>query len=120
MKRGRKKQNNCKQKNDANNSSKTYSLSINEADLMELGLFESEKTAKVNNNDNKTDQLEENSMQTQFDNFLNEAIDEASSALGELVKNTVYTELERSFNMPKTESRKELMNFPTLYIKSSV
>ena len=55
--------------------------------------------------------------QCKFDEYLIEAIDEALSSLGAPVKNTVYFQLENSFNMPKNEIPKQIDEFTDIMHK---
>ncbi len=100
-----------------NCSLETSSLSIDESDLLDLGLFDSEKTEKTNNVDSKTCAQISNTARTKFDELLSEAVDETLSLLGEPVKNTVYFQLENSFNIPKKEIPKQIDEFSDIIHK---
>jgi hypothetical protein len=52
-----------------------------------------------------------NSLQERFDGFLIEAIDEALTSLGAPVKNTIYFQLENSFNISKSEIPQQIDEF---------
>ncbi len=104
-------------KND-NSSLESSSLSIDESDLVDLGLLDSEKTEKINNDDTKTDsQIDNISAQTKFDDLLSEAVDETLSLLGEPVRNTIYFQLENSFNIQKKEIPKQIDEFSDIIHK---
>ncbi|HUK85166.1 MAG TPA: hypothetical protein VLU95_04820 [Candidatus Acidoferrum sp.] len=91
------------------------SISIAEPDLLDLGLFNSEKT---NCNDNATcSQIDDITAQTKFDELLSEAVDETLSSLGETVKNTIYFQLENSFNIPKKEIPNQIDEFSNIIQK---
>jgi hypothetical protein len=93
-------------------SFKATSLSINKPDLIDIGIFNSEKTEKTDDDGNRIDSVPDTiSAQRKFDECLIEAIDEALSSLGEPVKNTVYFQLENSFNMPKNGIPKQIEEF---------
>ncbi len=112
------KQNDSSSQKKAENSLETSSISIDESDLIELGIFESEKTEQPNNNETKTDsQINNQSSQAKFDELLSEAIDESLSLLGEAVKNTVYFQLENSFNISKKEIPKQIDEFSDIMRK---
>ena len=91
------------------------SLTIDESDLLDLGMFDSEKT---NNNESKQNsQIDTNSARAKFDELLSEAVDETLSLLGEPVKNTVYFQLENSFSIPKKEIPKQIDEFSDIMHK---
>ena len=104
--------------NNIKSSLKTTSLSINKSDLIEIGIIDSEKTEKIGETGNSKNVLsDKTSPQRKFDECLLEAIDEALSSLGEAVKNTVYFQLENSFNMPKNEIPKQIDEFTDIMHK---
>jgi hypothetical protein len=94
------------------------SLSINNSDLIEIGIFDSQKTNKTDNEGNRKDSRHDKiSAERKFDEYLLEAIDEALTSLGEAVKNTVYIQLENSFNMPKKEIPMQIDEFTDIIHK---
>jgi hypothetical protein len=98
-------------------SLETSSLSIDESDLLDLGLYDTEKTQKTNNDDSITRVKIDNTAQIKFDQLLSEAVDETLSLLGEPVKNTVYFQLENSFNIPKKNIPKQIEEFSDIIHK---
>ncbi len=113
-----KNENRSQNQNGIKSSLETESLSIDQSDLLDLGIFDPEKTEKINNDNNKTDtQIDNISAQTKFDELLSEAVDEALSLLGEPVKNTVYFQLENSFNIPKKEIPQQIDEFSDIIHK---
>jgi len=94
------------------------SLSINESDLVEIGIFDSQKTDKTDDEGNRKDSSRDKiSAERKFNEYLLEAIDEALISLGEAVKNTVYIQLENSFNMPKKEIPMQIDEFTDIIHK---
>jgi len=99
-------------------SFKATSLSINKPDLIDIGIFDSEKTEKTDDDGNRIDSVPDTiSAQRKFDEYLIEAIDETLSSLGAPVKNTVYFQLENSFNIPKNEIPKQIDEFTDIIHK---
>ena len=94
------------------------SLSINESDLVEIGIFDSQKTDKTDDECKRKDSSRDKiSAERNFNEYLLEAIDEALISLGEAVKNTVYIQLENSFNMPKKEIPMQIDEFTDIIHK---
>ena len=93
-------------------SSKTTAVSIEKPELLEISTFESEKTEKIEDKCSRMSSTEDtSSIQRKFDEYLLEAIDEALTSLGALVKNTIYFQLENNFNIPKNEIPKQIDEF---------
>ena len=116
-KTGSKKEYDSPGQKDTKGSLKATSLSINKPDLIEIEIFDSEKTEKIDDNGSKIGMLSDMSTQRKFDEYLLEAIDEALTSLGAPVKNTVYFQLENSFNMPKNEIPKQINEFTDILHK---
>jgi len=96
-----------------NNSSNASSLSIQRTDLLEITLFDPERP-----DSNSGEQTpNEDSAQKKFNDYLIEAVDEALTTLGEPVKNTVYFQLENSFNIPKNEIPDQIDKFTNIMHK---
>jgi hypothetical protein len=110
-------QNDFSRRKSINCSLETSSLSIDESDLLDLGLYDPEKTEKTINANSKTCVQSDNTAQIKFDQLLSEAVDETLSLLGEPVKNTVYFQLENSFNIPKKEIPKQIEEFSNIIHK---
>ncbi len=90
-----------------NNLSNVNSLSIQNTDLLEINLFDSEKQ-----DDKLLDQTtSEISAQKKFNEYLIESIDDALTSLGEPVKNTVYLQLENNFNITKNKIPDQIVEF---------
>jgi hypothetical protein len=79
-------------------SSETSLLSTEKKDLLEINLFDSEKTDQC-----RPDQTPQVNLVQKFNECLIQAVDEALTSLGEPVKNTVYFQLENNFNITKNE-----------------
>ena len=97
-------------------SCKTTSTSSNKRILFGIDIFESQKTEKADISSNEL-LASEILAQGKFDRFLIESIDEALSSLGVPVKNTVYFQLENSFNIPKNEIPKQIDKFSDIIHK---
>jgi hypothetical protein len=110
-------QNDFSRQKSSNCSLETSSLSIDESDLVDLGLYDPEKTEKIKNAESKTCVQIDNTALTKFDELLSEAVDETLSLLGEPVKNAVYFQLENSFNIPKKEIPKQIEEFSDIIHK---
>ena len=87
------------------------------SDSVHIGVIGSETTEKSNEENNKMNSLSGISQDRMFDEYLFEAIDEVLSSLGEPVKNTLYFQLENSFNMPKNEIPKQIEEFTNIIHK---
>jgi hypothetical protein len=93
-------------------SSKANSFSINKLNLIDVGNIDFEKTEEISDDDNGNDELSfKISTIRKFDEYLIESIDEALTSLGAPVKNTVYFQLENSFNLRKNEIPKQIDEF---------
>ena len=78
----------------------------------------SEKTDRMDQEENRIDSLTcDFSQQKMFDEYLSEAIDEVLTSLGEPVKNTLYFQLENSFNIPKEEIPTQIDQFTDIIHK---
>jgi hypothetical protein len=101
-----------------NSPSEANLLAVQKNDLLEISLFDTDKTEKTGNDTNRLEQaLKEISPQAKFDKYLIEAIDETFSSLGEAVKNTVYFKLENNFNIPKNEIPEKIDEFTDIIHK---
>ena len=88
------------------------SLSIQKKELLEINLFDTEKTDK-----NKPDKAHNESLAQKFNEYLIQSVDEALTSLGEPVKNTIYFQLENNFNIPKNEIPDQIEEFTNIMHK---
>lgn len=88
------------------------SLSIQKKELLEINLFDTEKTDK-----NKPDQAHYESLAQKFNEYLIQSVDEALTSLGKPVKNTIYFQLENNFNIPKKEIPNQIKEFTNIMHK---
>jgi hypothetical protein len=97
---------------------KSTSNSSNKSDSIEIGVIGTEKTERMDQEENRTESLPcDFSQQKMFDDYLFEAIDEVLTSLGEPVKNTLYFQLENSFNIPKNEIPMQIDQFTDIIHK---
>lgn len=105
-------------KNNNEDTSKETSLLVERPDLIEIELFDHEKTEKKDEGCNKMALVSKTtSAQRDFDEYLCEAIEEVLSTMGEPVKNTVYFQLENRFNIPKNKIPKQIDEFTDIMHK---
>ena len=100
-------------KGGTNSLTEASSLSIQKTDLLEISLFDPEKSDP--NYLKKTP--DEVLAQQKFNECLIQAVDEALTSLGEPVKNTVYFQLETSFNIPKNQIPDQIEEFTNIMHK---
>lgn len=94
-----------------NNSSSIEKIeSIQKTELLEINLFDPEKS----NSNNAGKDLNKMTAQKKFNEYLIQAVDEALISLGEPVKNTVYFQLENNFNIPKNEIPNQIDEFTNI------
>jgi hypothetical protein len=98
-----------KNKTGSKKESSFNATTIDKPDLIEMGIVVTEK--REDNSSTIVSLPDEISAQKKFDEYLIEAIDNALTSLGAPVKNTVYLQLEVSFNMTKNEIPKQIDEF---------
>jgi hypothetical protein len=111
---GSKSESDFRDQKDTKGSLKATPLSVDKPDLIEIRIFDSEKTDE---NGSKNCLLSDISREIKFDEYLSEAIDEALTSLGAPVKNTVYFQLENNFNIPKNEIPRQIDEFTDIMHK---
>jgi hypothetical protein len=92
--------------------------STNSSDCVEIGVIGADKPKKGEKEDREMDSIHGKISQEQkFDGYLFEAIDEVLTSLGAPVKNTLYFQLENSFNIPKSEIPTQIDEFTDILHK---
>jgi hypothetical protein len=86
-----------------------FKINLTESDIVTPKIFE-RSICKTELSKDRTDQ-------EKFDHFLGEAIDEALSSLGELVKKTVYQRLQNDFCIEKDEIPGQIDEFSDIIHK---
>ena len=115
---GSKNESDSPNQDNAQNTITTSSASNDKSDSVEIGVIGLEKTEKIEEEKKKMNSLScEISQERMFDEYLSEAIDEVLTSLGEPVKNTLYFQLENSFNIPKSEIPTQIDEFTDIIHK---